>query len=127
MPSPERVRADLRLAGARATSSRRTPWHRRRVTSLLLRIIVDAAPMAGAAREPGDRGRPGVGDSAQPDPFCLPPGIPETLIQRGLMLWTGLSGVISFEVNGQRPEVARRNPVTVTHSSPSTSGAGSLS
>jgi hypothetical protein len=29
-------------------------------------------------------------------------------------MWTGLFGVISFELNGQRSPVAGRNPVTVT-------------
>jgi hypothetical protein len=35
----------------------------------------------------------------------VPPGIPEALIQRRLMVWTGLFGVISYELNGQRPQV----------------------
>jgi hypothetical protein len=98
-----------------------------RVTSLLLRIIVDAVPKARAARERGDRGRPGGGDSAQPDPFLSASRYPEVVIQRRLIVWTGLFGVISFELNGQRPQAARRNPVTVTPSSPGASGAGSLS
>jgi hypothetical protein len=38
-----------------------------------------------------------------------------------------LFGVISSELNGQRPQAAGRNPVTVTPSSPSASGTGSLS
>jgi hypothetical protein len=43
------------------------------------------------------------------------------------MVWTGLfGGVISFELNGQRPQVAGRNQVTVTPSSPRASGGGSL-
>jgi len=41
-------------------------------------------------------------------------------------MWTGLFGVISFELNAQRPQVAG-DPVTVTPSSPGASGAGSLS
>jgi hypothetical protein len=68
-----------------------------------------------------------AGTTLSPIRPCLPPGIPEALIQRGLKVWTGLFGVISFELNGQRPQVAGRNPVTVTPSSPGASGAGSLS
>jgi hypothetical protein len=43
------------------------------------------------------------------------------------MVWTSLFGVISFELNGQRPQAAGRNPVTVAPYSPSASGTGSLS
>jgi hypothetical protein len=66
-----------------------------------------------------------AGTALSPIRPCLPPGIPEALIQRGLKVWTGLFGVISFELNGQRPQAAGRNPVTP--SSPGASGAGSLS
>jgi len=68
-----------------------------------------------------------AGTALSPIRSCLPPGIPEALIQRGLMVWTGLSGVISFQLSGQRPPVAGRKPVTVTPSSPSASGTGSVS
>jgi hypothetical protein len=89
------------------------------VTSLLLRIIVDAAPKG--RRRPRTR-RPRTprrqGTALSPIRSCLPPGILETLIQRGLMVWTSLFGVISFELNGQPPQAAGRNPVTVTPSSP---------
>ena len=51
-----------------------------------------------------------AGTALRPIRSCLPPGIPEALIQRGLMVWTGLFGVISFELNGQRLQVAGEQP-----------------
>ena len=51
-----------------------------------------------------------AGTALSPIRSCLPPGIPEALIQRRLMVWTGLFGVISYELNGQRPQVTGRNP-----------------
>jgi hypothetical protein len=62
-----------------------------RVTSLLLRIIVDAAPeglVPPANAETADAQAAGTALSAIRS--CLPPGIPEALIQRRLMVWTGL-------------------------------------
>ena len=125
---PARVRADLRLAGAR---QRRPGGHRG---------TADARDIPATAdhrrRRPGGRVPPAnaetadaqaAGTALSPIRSCLPPGIPEALIQRGLMVWTGLFGVISFELNGQRPPVAGRKPVTVTPSSPSASSTGPLS
>ena len=40
----------------------------------------------------------------------LPPGIPARLIQRALMVWTGLFGVISFELYGQLHQVVGEGP-----------------
>jgi hypothetical protein len=51
-----------------------------------------------------------AGTALSPIRSCLPPGIPEALIQRRLMVWTGLFAVISFELNGQRPQVAGEEP-----------------
>ena len=51
-----------------------------------------------------------AGTVLSPIRSCLPPGIPEALIQRGLMVWTALFGVIWFELNGQRPQVAGEEP-----------------
>jgi hypothetical protein len=99
-----------------------------RVTSLLLRIIVDAAPGGPVAPANAETAAAqAAGTALSPIRSCLPPGIPEALIRRRLMVWTRLfGGVISFELNGQRPQVAGRNRVTVTPSSPRASGGGSL-
>jgi hypothetical protein len=45
-----------------------------------------------------------TGTALSPIRSRLPPGIPETLSQRGLMAWTALFGVISFNLtpNGHR-------------------------
>lgn len=64
--------------------------------------------MPPANAETADAQAPGT--ALSPIRSCLPPGIPEALIQRGLMVWTALFGVIWFELNGQRPQVAGRNP-----------------
>ena len=83
-----------------------------RVTALLLRIIVDAttANLAQAAD-------PQVADTWAADTRAadtqrlaaalapirshLPPAVPAPLVQRALMVWTNLFGVISFELYGQ--------------------------
>ena len=71
-----------------------------RVTSLLISIIIDATRVSAP-----DRQRPPDAEAAAaalgPIRSYLPPGIPVPLIQRALMVWTGLFGVISFELYGQ--------------------------
>jgi hypothetical protein len=83
----------------------------RDLPSLLLRIIVEAPPggrVPPANAETADA--QAAGTALSPIRSCLPAGIPEALIQRELMVWTGLLGVIWFELNGQRPQVVGRNP-----------------
>ena len=76
-----------------------------RVTALLLRIIVDAATAGpGSPRTPGRRSPDGSGRPG-PDPLHLPPQVSALLVQRALMVWTGLFGVVSFELYGQLHEV----------------------
>jgi AcrR family transcriptional regulator len=82
-----------------------------RVTALLLRIIVDAA---AAGRLPPasqqDADDPAGERALAPILSYLPPGIPAPLIQRALMVWTGLFGVISFELYGQLHQVVGEEP-----------------
>ena len=40
----------------------------------------------------------------------LPPGVPAPLVQRALMVWTNLFGVISFELFGQLHNVVAEPP-----------------
>jgi AcrR family transcriptional regulator len=82
-----------------------------RVTALLLHIIVDAsaagrlpaASQQGADDHAGER-------ALAPILSYLPPGIPAPLIQRALMVWTGLFGVISFELYGHLHKVVGEEP-----------------
>lgn len=89
-----------------------------RVSNLLVGILLDAA-----ARQPGD----GVADPAlagddraawraawraalEPVREAIPAGIPDTAIQTGLMVWSALFGVISFELFGQFHNVVEEDP-----------------
>ena len=85
-----------------------------RVTTRLMWILIDATAagrvLAADAQAPED---PEVGTAAAalaPIRSYLPPGIPAPLIQRALMVWTGLFGVISFELYGQLHQVVGEQP-----------------
>ena len=82
-----------------------------RVTTLLLRIIVEAA---AAGRVPDadvqDAEAQPLAAALAPIRSYLPPGIPAPLVQRALMVWTNLYGVISFELFGQLHQVVEENP-----------------
>src|SRR4029077_16020474 len=83
-----------------------------RVTTLLLRIIVEAA---AAGRIPAadlrDAEAQPVAAALAPIRSYLPPGVPAPLVQRALMVWTNLFGVISFEIFGQLHNVVAEPPV----------------
>jgi AcrR family transcriptional regulator len=82
-----------------------------RVTTLLLRIIVDAAA-AGRVPEAdiqNAEAQPVAGVLA-PVRSYLPPGVPAPLVQRALMVWTNLFGVVSFELFGQLHSVVAEEP-----------------
>jgi AcrR family transcriptional regulator len=51
-----------------------------------------------------------VADAVAPIRSYLPPGIPAPLVQRTLMVWTNLFGVISFELFGQLHNVVAEPP-----------------
>jgi AcrR family transcriptional regulator len=82
-----------------------------RVTTLLLRIIVEAA-LAGRIPEAGTpeaEAQP-VAAAVAPIRSYLPPGVPAPLVQRALMVWTNLFGVVSFELYGQLHGVVGEEP-----------------
>jgi AcrR family transcriptional regulator len=81
-----------------------------RVTTLMTWIIIDAT---AAGRIPAtDTRAPEDAAAAALAPIRsqLPPGIPAPLIQRALMVWTGLFGVVSFELYGQLHQVVGEPP-----------------
>jgi AcrR family transcriptional regulator len=82
-----------------------------RVTTLLLRIVVEAA---AASRLPDadirDAEAQPVAAALAPIRSYLPPGVPAPLVQRALMVWTNLFGVVSFEVFGQLHNVVGDPP-----------------
>ena len=82
-----------------------------RVTTLLLRIVVEAA---AAGRLPDadiqDAEAQPVAAALAPIRSYLPPGVPAPLVQRALMVWTNLFGVVSFEVFGQLHNVVGDPP-----------------
>ena len=82
-----------------------------RVTALLLRIIVDAAT-AGRVPDAGPRDAEAqpVAAALAPVRSYLPPGTSTPLVQRALMVWTNLFGVISFELYGQLHNVVGETP-----------------
>ena len=95
-----------------------------RVTTLLMRIVIDAAAQgrvpAAAAQGRVPAADPQAGDATTDDATTarilapilsyLPPGIPAPLVQRALMVWTGLFGTISFELYGQLHHVVAESP-----------------
>jgi AcrR family transcriptional regulator len=82
-----------------------------RVTALLLGIVVEAAlegripdaDMRDAEAQP-------VAAALAPIRSYLPPGVPAPLVQRALMVWTNLFGVVSFELYGQLHSVVGEEP-----------------
>ena len=82
-----------------------------RVTALLLRIIVDAATAGpGRPRTPRTPKPRSVAAALAPIRSHLPPQVPAPLVQRALMVWTNLFGVVSFELYGQLHEVVGEDP-----------------
>ena len=80
-----------------------------RVTTLLMWILIDATTVgripASDTQAPED-----AAAALAPIRSYLPPGVPAPLIQRGLMTWTGLFGVVSFELYGQLHQVVGEPP-----------------
>jgi AcrR family transcriptional regulator len=79
-----------------------------RVTVLLLRIVVEAA-LAGRTPDE-DNEDPGSAAALAPIRSHLPAGVPAPLVQRALMVWTNLFGVVSFELYGQFHNVVGEQP-----------------
>ena len=114
--APARVRAHLRLAGARLRRPASTPSApASRVTRLLVALLVESArgraSRAGHAYAARGARRPRPGARVHRE--GLPPDLeldvpPDDLIVRGLMAWTYLFGAISFELFGHRAQRHRR-------------------
>ncbi len=85
-----------------------------RVTTLLMWIIIDAAAAGRIpvtdTQAPADTAEDTAAAALAPIRSYLPPGIPAPVIQRALMVWTGLFGVVSFELYGQLQEVVGEKP-----------------
>src|SRR5215470_1179091 len=82
-----------------------------RVTTLLLRLIVDATA-AGRIPESDIKNAEAQPLAAALAPIRshLPPGVPAPLVQRALMVWTNLFGLVSFELFGQLHNVVADDP-----------------
>jgi AcrR family transcriptional regulator len=79
-----------------------------RVATLLSWIIIDATAQGrvpAADQNPQDAGAAAAAIAIAPIRSYLPPGIPASLVQRALMVWTGLFGVVSFELYGQLHQI----------------------
>ena len=82
-----------------------------RVTARLLWIIVDATTAGRApAADTQDAEAQRVATALAPIRSHLPPEVPAPLVQRALMVWTNLFGVVSFELYGQLHEVVGEDP-----------------
>jgi AcrR family transcriptional regulator len=83
-----------------------------RVSNLLVGILLDAAARqpTDADEAPASADRPAWRVALQPVRDALPDGIPDTAIQTGLMVWSALFGVISFELFGQFHNVVTEDP-----------------
>src|SRR6516162_1323427 len=85
-----------------------------RVTTRLMWIIIDATAAgripAADTQAPEDPGVGTVAAALAPIRSYLPPSIPAPLVQRALMVWPGLFGVVSFELYGQLHQVVGDKP-----------------
>jgi AcrR family transcriptional regulator len=81
-----------------------------RVSNLLVGILFDASGRqpAGAGEAPADED-PAWRAALQPVREAIPAGISDSEIQTGLMVWSALFGVISFELFGQFHNVVGEN------------------
>jgi len=82
-----------------------------RVSNLLVGILHDASDQRPAgARDVPASGHPAWRVALQPVRDAIPAGISDSEIQAGLMVWSALFGVISFELFGQFHNVVGENP-----------------
>lgn len=82
-----------------------------RVSDLLVGILLDASTRR--VLDPGDEGGPAEAAwraAIAPVRAAVPGGVPEGEIQTGLMVWSALFGVISFELFGQFHNVVDEDP-----------------
>ena len=81
-----------------------------RVTTLLMWIIIDATGQGRVPPADLESADPAIAEALAPIRSYLPPGIPAPLVQRALMVWTGLFGTVSFELYGQLHQVVAEDP-----------------
>jgi AcrR family transcriptional regulator len=81
-----------------------------RVTTLLMRIIIDATAQGRVPAADQQADDATAAGALTPIRSYLPPGIPAPVIQRALMVWTGLFGAVSFELYGQLHQVVAEDP-----------------
>ncbi|HYB46991.1 MAG TPA: TetR/AcrR family transcriptional regulator [Streptosporangiaceae bacterium] len=81
-----------------------------RVTTLLVRIIIDATAQGRVPAADQQADDATAAGALTPIRSYLPPGIPAPVIQRALMVWTGLFGAVSFELYGQLHQVVAEDP-----------------
>jgi AcrR family transcriptional regulator len=82
-----------------------------RVSTLLMWIIIDAGAAGRISASDTQASQdPDSAAALAPIRSYLPPEIPAPLIQRALMVWTGLFGTISFELFGQLHQVVGEQP-----------------
>lgn len=81
-----------------------------RVTTLLMWIIIDATAQGRVPVADQQADDATAAAALAPIRSYLPPGIPAPLIQRALMVWTGLFGAVSFELYGQLHQVVAEDP-----------------
>jgi AcrR family transcriptional regulator len=75
-----------------------------RVSGVLLGILADTAALSAAAMTDDDL-PPDSRDALAPARTMVPPGVPDVLLQRGLMAWSALFGTVSFELFGHHRHV----------------------
>jgi AcrR family transcriptional regulator len=81
-----------------------------RVTTLLMRIIIDGTSQDGVPAADLQADDATTAQTLAPILSQLPPGIPAPLVQRALMVWTALFGTVSFELYGQLHQVVADSP-----------------
>jgi AcrR family transcriptional regulator len=70
-----------------------------RVSGVLLGILADTAALSATAMTDDDL-PPDSRHALAPARTMVPPGVPDALLQRGLMAWSALFGTVSFELFG---------------------------
>jgi AcrR family transcriptional regulator len=81
-----------------------------RVSSVLLRILTDAAAEGIAPAIAADDVPPDGRKALAPARSTVPPEVPDALLQRGLMAWAALFGTVSFELFGQLHGIVGEQP-----------------
>ncbi|HLX87425.1 MAG TPA: TetR/AcrR family transcriptional regulator, partial [Acidimicrobiales bacterium] len=81
-----------------------------RAALLLIQLLADAAAAGRLASPSGGGLSPGARAALVPVRGAFPAALPDELVHIGLMVWTGLFGVVSFELFGQLHDVVGDQP-----------------